>query len=183
MEGWGRGRGGARGGVGPGEGWGRGGGAGGGMGPVERFYTGTVGLYTVYNGAGVQRTVATLELAGDQRGGQPPQTFYILKTHIHIVIYCTICINTVNLSPLQAKNKPCERGLNVRLFLGLLTWSRTFLHCPWLPDTFFYNVFTESTEKKNTLQIRSSKRGAKRSTWLFGYRLEELPGCVISLCW
>jgi hypothetical protein len=35
----------------------------------------------------------------------------------------------------------------------------------------FYNVFTKSTEK-NTLQIRSSKRRAKRSTWLFGYRLE-----------
>jgi hypothetical protein len=33
--------------------------------------------------------------------------------------------------------------------------------------SFFYNLFTKGTDK-NTLQIRGSKRGAKRSTWLFG---------------
>ncbi len=57
--------------------------------------------------------------------------------------------------------------------------GQSHCHCFFF---IFYNVFTKSTEE-NTLQIRNSKRGAKRSTWLFGYRLERLPGCVISLCW
>jgi hypothetical protein len=33
------------------------------------------GLYTVYNGAGVQGTVAVLELAGNQGRRQPPHYF------------------------------------------------------------------------------------------------------------
>ncbi len=34
------------------------------------------GLYTVYNGAGVQGSVAMLELAVDQGRRQPPQTYF-----------------------------------------------------------------------------------------------------------
>jgi hypothetical protein len=37
------------------------------------------------------------------------------------------CINTVDFSPLQVKNKPSEEVMNVRLFLGLLAWLRTGL--------------------------------------------------------
>ncbi len=36
----------------------------------------------------------------------------------------------------------------------------------------FFIMYSRKVQKKNTMQIRSSKRGAKRSTWLFGYRLE-----------
>jgi hypothetical protein len=35
------------------------------------------------------------------------------------------------------------------------------------------------------MQIRGSKRGDKRSTWLIGHRMKgkgKYPGCVISLC-
>jgi hypothetical protein len=33
-------------------------------------------------------------------------------------------------------------------------------------------MYSRKVQIKNTMQIRSSKRGAKRSTWLFGYGLE-----------
>ncbi len=73
-----------------------------------------------------------------------------------------------------------EAGHGIGIELIFSSELKTYLATNFY--SFFYNVFTESTEK-NTLQIRSSKRGAKRSTWLFGYGLKKLPGCVISLCW
>jgi hypothetical protein len=46
---------------------------------------------------------------------------------------------------------------------------------------FLNNLFTRV--QINTMQIQGSKRGDKRSIWLFGYRLyERYHGCIMSLC-
>jgi hypothetical protein len=50
---------------------------------------------------------------------------YFDFSNFAVVFFIKYCINTVSFSPLQVNNKPCERAMNVCLFLGLLAWLLT----------------------------------------------------------